>query len=206
MTSYVSGSSTTPLLGITIGRQLAATTRRDPSALAVVSRHQNIRWTYAELWNQVDMCARAFLALGVSRGDRVGIWAGNCAEWLVVQYATARIGAILVNVNPAYRRHELRYALLKSGVSVLVAARAFRQTDYVAMIEDVRSDLPMLRAIVLLGAATDRMTGWEEFLARAASHTPDDVLADTGACAPRTIASRPSLQRPRTRPTFCLDE
>jgi fatty-acyl-CoA synthase len=174
--SYTSGPSQKPLLGLTIGRQLAATARRDPSALAIVSRHQKIRWTYSELWNQVDLCARAFLALGVSKGDRVGIWAGNCAEWLVVQYATARVGAILVNVNPAYRRHELRYALLKSGVSVLVAARAFRQTDYVSMLADVRSELRMLRSVVLLGAAADRMIGWEEFLGRAAGQTPDDVL------------------------------
>ena len=177
MTSYASGASTTPLLGITIGRQLAATTLRNPSALAVVSRHQNIRLTYAELWDQVDIAARAFLDLGVAKGDRVGIWAGNCVEWLVVQYAAARVGAILVNVNPAYRRHELRYALAKSGVSVLVAARNFRQTDYVSMIEEARAELPLLRSVVLLGAPGPRMTGWEEFLALAAHRTSAEVAS-----------------------------
>ena len=175
MLSYANGASTTPLLGVTIGRQLAITTERDPSALALVSRHQQIRLTYRELWEQVDVCARAFLDLGLAKGDRVGIWAGNCAEWLFVQYATARVGAILVNVNPAYRRHELRYALGKSGVSVLVAARQFRQTDYVSMIEEVRPELPQLRSVVLLGEGTGRMAGWEGFLAGAAHRTPDEV-------------------------------
>ena len=175
MTSYASGASTTPLLGVTIGRQLAITTERNPSALALVSRHQGIRLTYAELWEQVEVCARAFLALGVAKGDRVGIWAGNCAEWLIVQYATARVGAILVNVNPAYRRHELRYALAKSGVSVLVSARSFRTTDYVSMLAEVRSELPQLRSVVLLGEAGERMTAWQDFLAGAANRTADDV-------------------------------
>jgi len=175
MTSYASGPSTTPLLGVTIGRQLAITTGRNPDALAVVSRHQDIRLTYAELWERVEVCARALLALGVNQGDRVGIWAGNCAEWLIVQYASARVGAILVNVNPAYRRHELRYALSKSGVSVLLAARGFRQTDYVGMLEEVRLDLPELRTIVLLGAPADRMAGWEEFLGLAADRTPAEL-------------------------------
>jgi len=175
--SYTSGTSTTPLLGTTIGRQLQLTTERNPSALALVSRHQNIRLTYAELWEQVDVCARAFLDLGVAKGDRVGIWAGNCVEWLEVQYASARAGASLVNVNPAYRRHELRYALAKSGVSVLVAARAFRQTDYVSMIEEVRTELPSLRSVVLLGAGADRMTGWDAFLALAAHRTSAEVAA-----------------------------
>jgi fatty-acyl-CoA synthase len=175
VTSYASGASTTPLLGVTIGRQLAITTERNPSALALVSRHQGIRLSYGELWEQVDTCARAFLDLGLAKGDRVGIWAGNCAEWLVLQYATARVGAILVNVNPAYRRHELRYALAKSGVSVLVAARSFRTTDYVSMIEDVRSELPQLRSVVLLGESAPRMTAWADFLAGASRRTSDEV-------------------------------
>ena len=174
-TSYASGASTTPLLGVTIGHQLAVTTEVEPSALALISRHQGIRLTYAELWARVDICARAFLELGVNKGDRVGIWAGNCAEWLVVQYATARIGAILVNVNPAYRRHELRYALARSGVSVLVAARAFRTTDYIGMIEEVRPELPQLRSVVLLGEGADRMASWETFLEGARHRTADDV-------------------------------
>jgi len=175
MNSYASGPSATPLLGVTIGRQLAITTERNPDALAVVSRHQDLRLTYAELWDRVGVCARAFLALGVAKGDRVGIWAGNCLEWLIVQYAAARVGAILVNVNPAYRRHELRYALAKSGVAVLVAARGFRQTDYVDMLEEVRPDLPRLRAIVLLGGPAERMAGWEEFLGLARDRTVEEL-------------------------------
>jgi fatty-acyl-CoA synthase len=175
VTSYASGASTTPLLGVTIGRQLAITTERNPSALALVSRHQGIRLTYAELWEQVEVCARAFLALGVAKGDRVGIWAGNCAEWLIVQYATARVGAILVNVNPAYRRHELRYALAKSGVSVLVSARSFRTTDYVSMLAEVRSELPQLRSVVLLGEGGERMTAWQAFLAGGTNRTAEEV-------------------------------
>jgi fatty-acyl-CoA synthase len=162
--SYVSGPSTAPLLGVTVGQQLDLTAERDPDSLAVVSRHQQLRLTYGDLHHQVENCARAFLDVGVAKGDRVGIWAGNCLEWLIVQYATAKIGAILVNVNPAYRRHELRYALAKSGVSVLIAARSFRQTDYIEMLQEVRGALPALRVIVLLGAGDDRMAAWEDFL------------------------------------------
>ena len=173
--SYSSGSSTTPLLGITIGRQLEATTSRAPEALAVVSRHQAINLTWSELAARVEICARALLELGVEQGDRVGIWAGNCLEWLLIQYATARIGAVLVNINPAYRRHELRYALGKSGVSVLVAARTFRQTDYVAMLQDVRGELPQLRSIVLLGMEADRMMAWDDFQGLAEYRTPAEL-------------------------------
>ena len=173
--SYSSGPSTTPLLGITIGRQLELTTTRAPGALAVVSRHQQLRLTWAELAARVDLSARALLELGVEQGDRVGIWAGNCVEWLVVQYATARIGAVLVNINPAYRRHELRYALAQSGVSVLVAARAFRQTDYVAMLQEVRAELPLLRSVVLMGLEADRMMAWDDFLGLAEYRTTKEV-------------------------------
>ena len=173
--SYVSGPSSQPLLGRTIGRQLDLVTEADPDALAVVSRHQGERLSYGELHRQVETCARAFLDAGVARGDRVGIWAGNCLEWLVVQYATARIGAILVNINPAYRRHELRYALAKSGVTVLVAARGFREADYVAMLEEVRHDVPSLRLVILLGAGDQGMVAWEDFLARAGHRSIDEL-------------------------------
>jgi len=162
--SYVSGPSAVPLLGQTIGSALDRTVEAAPDALALVSRHQGIRLSYEELHRSVDQAARAFLALGVEKGDRVGIWAGNCVEWLVVQYATARIGAILVNVNPAYRTHELQYALGKSGASVLVAARAFRQTDYLEMIRAVAPEVSALGTIVLLGEGSAGMLGWGEFL------------------------------------------
>jgi len=173
--SYVSGPSALPLLGRTIGQHLDIVTEADPGALAVVSRHQGERLSYGELHRQVETCARAFLDAGVARGDRVGIWAGNCLEWLVVQYATARIGAILVNVNPAYRRHELRYALAKSGVTVLVAARGFRETDYVAMLAEVRHDVPSLRLVILLGAGDEGMVAWQDFLARAGHRSVDEL-------------------------------
>jgi fatty-acyl-CoA synthase len=178
--SYVSGPSTTPLLGRTIGAELARVARATPDALALVSRHQGIRLSYAELDARATACARALMGLGVARGDRVGIWAGNSAEWAIVQYATAKIGAILVNVNPAYRRHELQYALGKSGVSVLVAARSFRQTDYLEMLRSVVPELPGLSTVVLLGEGSAGMLGWNEFLEGQVKCRPDALAAREG--------------------------
>jgi fatty-acyl-CoA synthase len=175
--AYASGPSDRPLIGRTIGAELARVAGASPGALALVSRHQGIRLTWAELAAEVERAARAFLALGVRKGDRVGIWSGNRAEWLVVQYATARIGAVLVNVNPAYRRQELDYALRKSGVSVLVTARGFRQTDYLEMLRAVAPGLPALRAVVLFDRGAPGMPGWEEFLARAGEVEPGAVAA-----------------------------
>ena len=166
--SYVSGTSDTPLLARTIGQELDRVAAEHGEREAVVSRHQNRRLTYAELHAAAEECGRALMALGIEKGDRVGMWSPNNAEWVVVQYATAKVGAILVNVNPAYRTHELRYALTQSGVSVLVAARGFRQTDYVEMIDSVRPDLPDLREVVLLGDGEHRATmTWADLLARA---------------------------------------
>jgi fatty-acyl-CoA synthase len=115
-----------------------------------VVAHQGYRATYAQLWEQVDQAARAFLAYGVRKGDRVGIWAPNRYEWVVTQFATARVGAILVTINPAYRAAELEYALTRAGVSMLVLARGLGQTDYVAMLDEVRARCPELRATVVL--------------------------------------------------------
>ena len=148
--SYVSGPSDLPLIGLTIGAQLARTATAFPDAEAIVARHQGRRLTYAELRGEVTQAARALLALGVAAGDRVGIWSPNRIEWAVVQYATAEIGAILVNVNPAYRVHELRHALNVAGVRTLVSARGFHAADYVALLDEVRGDLPDLREIVFL--------------------------------------------------------
>ena len=134
MLSYASGPSSVPLLGETIGENLRRTVERHGDSEALVVPHQNYRATYRELWEQVSLVARGLIARGVGRGDRVGIWSPNRFEWVVVQYATARIGAILVNINPAYRTTELEYALVQSGVSFLILARGFRQTDYVAML------------------------------------------------------------------------
>jgi fatty-acyl-CoA synthase len=170
--SYVSGPSERPLLGRTVGDQLDVTAAGNPSGEALVSRHQSLRYTYAELHGEVERIARALVALGVGKGDRVGIWSPNVAEWVLVQYATAKAGAILVNVNPAYRTHELTYALTQSGVSVLIAASAFRNTDYVEMLEEVRPKLPDLRYTVLLGRGAPWAMSWDDLLAHA-----DDVSA-----------------------------
>src|SRR3954452_8865426 len=133
MLSYAHGVSGTPLLGETIGANLARTAARVPDADALISCHQGIRLTYSELDAQVDRAARALLAAGLQPGDRVGIWSPNCAEWVLVQYATAKAGIILVNVNPAYRTSELEYALNQSGCRMLIAAPSFKTSDYSAM-------------------------------------------------------------------------
>ena len=156
--SYVHGTSSVPLLGETIGESLRRAVDRHGDREALVVRHQRYRATYAQLWEQVDRAARGLLARGVAKGDRVGIWAPNRHEWVVVQYATARIGAILVNVNPAYKATELEYALRKAGVSVLVLARSFRQADYVEMLAEVRAGCSALREAIVLE------DGWETLL------------------------------------------
>jgi fatty-acyl-CoA synthase len=158
MLSYASGPSSLPLLGETIGENLRQTVERYGDSEALVVPHQGYRATYRQLWEQVSLVARGLLARGVQRGDRVGIWSPNRFEWVVIQYATARIGAILVNVNPAYRTSELEYALGQSGVSFLILARAFRQADYVRMLDEVRGACPELREALVLEE------GWESLL------------------------------------------
>ena len=162
----MSGPSGQPLLGRTIGAELDRVAAAHGDRPAIVSRHQDARLTYGELRVLVERAARALLAAGAQKGDRVGIWSGNCLEWLVVQYATAKTGAILVNVNPSYRRQELAYALSQSGVSLLVSAVSFRRTDFVDMLQDVRPALPALREVVLLGAGGPGMRTWDDFLAK----------------------------------------
>lgn len=147
--SYASGPSATPLLGETIGENLRRTAERVPDAEALVVHSQGFRATYRELWGLTGRAARGLLSLGVARGDRVGVWAPNRYEWVVAQFATARIGAILVNINPAYRTTELEYALTKAGVSVLLLARGFRSADYRRMLDEVRPRCPALREAVV---------------------------------------------------------
>ncbi len=149
--SYVHGASDMALFGETIGRYLDRITAEVPGNEALVSLHQGLRYSYSELHSRVELAARGLMALGVGKGDRVGIWSPNNAEWVIVQYATAKIGAILGNINPAYRVHELEYALRQSGISLLITARGFRKTDYLPMLEEVRPRLPDLKAVVLLG-------------------------------------------------------
>jgi fatty-acyl-CoA synthase len=139
--SYVSGTSSIPLIGETIGRQLNQAAMRWPEREALVVRHQQIRWSYAELLQRVDGFAAGLIALGMEPGDRVGIWSPNCAEWIVTQYATAKVGLILVNINPAYRVTELEYALQKVKCKALICAESFKSSDYTAMITELAPEV-----------------------------------------------------------------
>src|SRR6266542_3007664 len=140
--SYVHGTSGVPLLGETIGENLRRTVERFPDREALVVPYQGYRATYRELWEQTGLVARGLLARGVKKGDRVGIWSPNRFEWVVTQYATARIGAVLVNVNPAYRTHELEHVLKQSGTGLLVIAKGFRQASYVEMVREAVQRCP----------------------------------------------------------------
>jgi fatty-acyl-CoA synthase len=150
--SYSSGESATALLGDTIGGNFDATVRAFGGREALVDRAAGRRWTYAELAADVDALALALLELGIGRRDRVGIWAPNCAEWTLTQYATAKIGAILVNINPAYRTRELEFVINQSGTRLLVAAEKVKTSDYAGMIAEVRPRCPGLTDVVLLGS------------------------------------------------------
>jgi len=136
--SYAHGASDAPLLGETIGENLRRTANRVPSREALVVRSQGYRATYQELWNTTTALAKALMARGIEKGDRVAVWSANRYEWVVTQYATARIGAILVNINPAYKSRELEYALNQSGSRLLLLSRGFRQTDYITLLNEVR--------------------------------------------------------------------
>jgi fatty-acyl-CoA synthase len=151
--SYTSATSETPLLGDTIGQNLNRTVARYPDRLALVDRPAGLRLSYAELNAEVDALALGLLSAGINKGDRVGIWAPNCAEWTLTQYATAKIGAILVNINPAYRTSELEFVLNQSGCRTLVAAQRLKTSDYAAMITEVRPNCPGLEQVVLLGTS-----------------------------------------------------
>lgn len=155
--SYSFGVWNAPLLGDTIGANLDRTASAFPDRDALIDYTTGIRWTYREFVAEVDALALGLLAAGVGKGDRVGIWAPNCPQWTLVQYATAKLGAILVNINPAYRAHELRYVLRQAGVHTLVAAPSFKTSDYAAMIAEVRPECPELVQVVLLDSAEWRL-------------------------------------------------
>ena len=171
MNSYLHGASTTPLIGETIGENLRRTCERFPDREAVVVRSQGYRATYRALWEQTTTLARALMASGVDAGDRVGIWSPNRFEWVITQFATARIGAILVNINPAYKTSELQYALKQSGVSLLIHARSFRTSDYAAMVADVRRDCPDLRETIVID------TDWNKLLDRSGATSERHLTA-----------------------------
>jgi fatty-acyl-CoA synthase len=149
--SYSSGESVTPLLGDTIGGNFDATVRAFGDREALVDCPTGRRWTYTELAADVGALALGLLELGIGKGDRVGIWAPNCAEWTLTQYATAKIGAILVNINPAYRTRELEFVLNQSGITLLVAAERLKSSDYAGMIAEVRPRCAGLKTVVLIG-------------------------------------------------------
>jgi fatty-acyl-CoA synthase len=165
--AYSHGLSPVPLRAETIGEMWAGVVAAHGDSPAIVSGHQGTRWTYAEMDEQVERCARALMAEGVEKGDRVGIWAPNVVEWVVVQFATARVGAIMVNINPSYRAHELEFALRQSGCSMLILAPGYRNTDYRALLK--QAEAPALTGSIVLGK------GWEDFMARADEVTPAEL-------------------------------
>ncbi len=160
--SYAHGTADIPLLGETIGANLAHTAGALPAQEALVDCPSGRRWSYAELDAWADTVAAGLLASGVKKGDRVGIWSPNCPEWVAVQFGTARIGAILVNLNPAYRVTELEYVLRQAGVSCLVSATQHKTSDYRSMVEEVRPSIPHLDDVIYIGDAS-----WEALEARA---------------------------------------
>lgn len=188
--SYTSGTSDTPLLGLTIGDMFDQTTEKYPDHPALISRHQHIRLTYRELQAQVNQCAKGLMQLGIKKGQRVGIWAPNCAEWCIVQFATSKIGAILVNINPAYRVHELEYVLNQSGCTALVIAPEFKSSNYTAMVQSLAPELatsqpgqlaaaklPELRIVVRLGSdSIPGMYNWQELMTMGES-VSDEALS-----------------------------
>src|SRR5437763_7740771 len=167
MDSYLHGPSLIPLLGETIGANLRRTVERFGDREALVVRSQSYRATYRELWQQTTALARALMASGVQAGDRVGIWSPNRFEWVVTQYAAARIGAILVNLNPAYRTTELQFAMSHAGVSLLILAKAFRASDYVRTLAQVRVNLPALREAFVIDTDWERLLGRSDGVAEA---------------------------------------
>ncbi len=162
--SHSIGDTEPPLLEYTIGEALDRAAAAWPDSLALVSRHQGIRWTWAELNAQANRIAAGLLARGFQKGDRIGIWSPNCAEWAVTQFATAKAGLILVTINPAYRLSEVEYALNKVGCVGLITAVAFKTSDYVGMLRELGpARLPSLRLMVTLGeAAHEGFVRWDD--------------------------------------------
>jgi fatty-acyl-CoA synthase len=195
--SYVSGTSDTPLLGLTIGDMFDQIVARYPDHEALVVRHQGLRYTYRQLQQAVDRCARGLMALGLRQGERLGIWAPNRAEWTITQLATSKLGVILVNVNPSYRLYELEYALRQSGCAALVLAPAFRTSDYTQMLRELVPELshsppgrlqsarlPELRAAIRL--SEERVPGM---------YTWGEVMALADQLSPEALAERQRAQQ-----------
>jgi len=178
--SYTSGTSSIPLLGITIGDLFDQTVKRFPDQDALIVHHQKIRWTYQDLKTEVDRCAKALIACGLQKGDRVGIWSPNRSEWTVLQFATAKVGIILVNINPSYRLHELKYALNQSACKMIVLADQFKTSNYIALMQELAPELSRSRfgqlqakeipelkmAVVLSKESIEGMLSWDNFLSK----------------------------------------
>ena len=175
--SYVSGNSEKPLLGKTLGQMFDEIVSKYPNSIALIVHHQNIRWTYEQLSLKVNDAAKALMAIGVKKGERVGIWSLNNAEWTTIQFATAKIGAILVNINPNYRTHELKYALNKSGCKVLITMNKTKYMDYTGMLYELAPELnndqdqlksellPSLKLVIRLDDKNSPgMISWPHFL------------------------------------------
>jgi fatty-acyl-CoA synthase len=183
LASYEHGIWDTPLLGDTIGANLDRTVAVYGDRDALIDRGTGVQWSYRQFAAEVDAAALGLLAAGIGKGDRVGIWAPNRAEWTLVQYATAKIGAILVNINPSYRSHELRYVLRQAGIRLLVSAREFKTSDYAGMIEQARPQCPQLQRVILLDGPdwdalldTGRGADPAELAAAQANLSPDDPI------------------------------
>ena len=173
--SYDAGPTDVAILEETIGANFERIAAAYPEHEALVDVAGGRRWTYAQLDREIDTVAKGLMSLGIESGDRVGIWAPNCPEWTIVQYATAKIGAILVNINPAYRTHELSYVLGQSGVSTLISATEFKTSDYVAMVDEVRPDVAALQRVLFIGTED-----WDTLRSRAAE-VDDALLRDRSA-------------------------
>ena len=169
--AYTYGASNISLIGETIDQNLRKTVEKYPNKEALISVHQDYRVTYAEFYAQVTTVAKGLIALGVKQGDRVGIWSPNCYEWTLLQYATAKIGAIMVNINPAYRTSELIYVINQSGISYIFAARQFKSSNYKKMIDDAREFTETLRKEVYWGES------WQHFLAHGEKVTDEKLLS-----------------------------
>ena len=169
--AYTYGASDISLIGETIDQNLRKTVEKYPNKEALISVHQDYRVTYAEFYAQVTAVAKGLIALGVKQGDRVGIWSPNCYEWTLLQYATAKIGAIMVNINPAYRTSELIYVINQSGISYIFAAPQFKSSNYKKMIDDAREFTETLRKEVYWGES------WQHFLVRGEKVTDEKLLS-----------------------------
>jgi fatty-acyl-CoA synthase len=187
--SYVRGASIPPLIGRCIGQILDAAANRYPHQDALAVKHENRRFTYRQLMEEVEQAARGFLSLGIKKGDRIGMWSTNSSQWVITQFATAKIGAILVNINPLNQAFELKHVLRQSECQTLLLIGGFRDASYVSILREVcpeidfcspgnlRSEhLPDLRAIIFIGGLLPQgMFSWEDLLQRGQAISPDEL-------------------------------